>query len=48
LVLAEVANDIHGELDRSGLTDLIGNDGFYETIRDVEEAYRAGFIYKRS
>ncbi len=48
LVLAEVANDIHGESDRSGLTDLIGNDGFYETIRDVEEAYRAGFIYKRS
>jgi SulP family sulfate permease len=48
LVLAEVANDIHGELDRSGLTDLIGNDGFYETIRDVEEAYRAGYIDERS
>ncbi len=48
LVFAEVADDIHRELDRSRLTDLIGNDGFYETVRDVEEAYRAEFIDMKS
>ena len=48
LILAEVADDIHRELDRSGLTDLIGSDGFYETIGDVEEAYRARFSDSRS
>jgi sulfate permease, SulP family len=48
LVFAEVADDIHRELDRSGLTDLIGKDRFYETIKDVEEAYKAGFTDSKS
>jgi sulfate permease, SulP family len=48
LVFAEVADDIHRELDRSGLANLIGNDGFYETIKDVEEAYRARFTDSKS
>jgi SulP family sulfate permease len=40
LVWAEVEEDIRLELDRSELTDLIGNDAFFETTSDVEEAYR--------
>jgi sulfate permease, SulP family len=41
LVFAEVAEDIRGELDRSGLTDLVGKDAYFETISDVEAAYLA-------
>jgi SulP family sulfate permease len=41
LVLAEVGEDIRRELDRSELTDLIGKDAFFETLSDVEAAYRA-------
>jgi len=41
LVFAEVEEDIRGELDRSELTDLIGKDAFFETLSDVEDAYRA-------
>jgi MFS superfamily sulfate permease-like transporter len=48
LVLAEVEEDILRELERSELTDLIGKDGFFETPRDVEEAYRARFIDMKS
>ena len=41
LVMAEVGEDIRRELDRSEVTDLIGKDAFYETLIDVEAAYRA-------
>ena len=43
LVAAEVADDIRHELDLSGITDLIGKDMFFESISDVEAAYRAAF-----
>jgi MFS superfamily sulfate permease-like transporter len=41
LVLAEVEEDIRSELDRSEVTDLVGKDAFFETLTDVEDAYRA-------
>ena len=41
LVLAEVEDDIRRELDLSEVTDLVGKDAFFETIGDVEDAYRA-------
>jgi sulfate permease, SulP family len=41
LVLAEVDEDIRSELDRSEVTGLIGKDAFFETLDDVEAAYRA-------
>ncbi len=47
LVMAEVGGDILRELDRSGLVDMIGIDGFFETISDVEAAYR-GKSFSRS
>jgi high affinity sulfate transporter 1 len=39
LVLAEVDEQVRRELDRSELTDLIGQDAFFETLDDVEAAY---------
>jgi sulfate permease, SulP family len=39
LVLAEVVDLVKAELDRYELTDLIGNDAFYETISSVVNAY---------
>jgi sulfate permease, SulP family len=40
LVFSEVAEDIRHELDVSGVTELVGQDAYYETLVDVEEAYR--------
>jgi SulP family sulfate permease len=40
LVLAEVGEDVRRELDLSEVTDLIGKDGFYENLLDIEDAYR--------
>src|SRR5512133_446192 len=40
LVMASVDEDIRHELDVSGVTELIGKDAFFETITDVEDAYR--------
>ncbi len=40
LVLADVGDDVRRELDLSEVTDLIGKDAFYETLVDVEGAYR--------
>jgi MFS superfamily sulfate permease-like transporter len=44
LVLSEVEEDVRRELDKSELTDLIGKDAFYETISDVETAYRTNIL----
>jgi sulfate permease, SulP family len=44
LVFAEVGEDVRRELDRSELTNLIGKDAFFETLSDVETAYRAAFL----
>ncbi len=40
LVFAEVSDDIMHELDRSAITDLVGNEYFFETIGDVKQAYQ--------
>jgi high affinity sulfate transporter 1 len=39
LVFCETIDLVKGELDRYELTDLIGQDAFYETISDVISAY---------
>jgi sulfate permease, SulP family len=44
LVFAEVGEDVRRELDRSELTNLIGKDAFFETLSDVETAYRAAIL----
>jgi SulP family sulfate permease len=40
LVFAEVEAYIYAELEKSGIIDLIGKGGIYETVDDVEEAYK--------
>jgi high affinity sulfate transporter 1 len=40
LVMVEVDEDIRHELDISGVTDLIGKEFVFETVADVEDAYR--------
>jgi sulfate permease, SulP family len=41
LVFAEVSEDIRHELDVSEVTDLIGKEAFFETLPDVEDAFKA-------
>jgi sulfate permease, SulP family len=41
LVLSGVDEEIRKDLDVSGITELIGNDSFFETIPDVVAAYRS-------
>jgi SulP family sulfate permease len=48
LVLAEVEDDVRRELDRSELTDLIGKDALFETLDDVETAYRAILLDRKA
>ena len=40
LVFAVVSDDVRTELDRSGLTELIGENAYYATVGDVVNAYR--------
>ena len=40
LVFAEVDDDVRAELDVSGVTELIGQDGFFEHMEDVVHAYK--------
>ncbi len=40
-VLLAVAENVRVELDRSGITDLIGKDSFFNRIYDLESAYKA-------
>ena len=40
IVLSEIADFVRAELDRSHVTELIGNDAFFDTIEDVVAAYR--------
>ncbi len=40
LVFAEVSDDVRAELDVSGVTELVGEDGFFERLEDVMEAYQ--------
>ena len=48
LVMAEVADDVRHELDLSEFTDLIGKDAIYETLVDVEAAYRSSVPNNKS
>jgi SulP family sulfate permease len=41
LVFSEVTADIRHELDVSGVTDLVGQDGYFESDYDLEDAFRA-------
>ena len=41
LVLAGVDEDIRGELDVSGVTELIGKDSYFESIGEAVAAYRS-------
>jgi SulP family sulfate permease len=41
LVLASADEHIRRELDLSELTQLFGEDAFYESVDDVESAYQA-------
>jgi SulP family sulfate permease len=40
LVFAEVNDDVRKELDLSGITELVGEDGYFPRLEDVLEAYR--------
>ena len=40
LVMADLEDDVYTELERSGLTSLLGTDAFFETIADVIQTYR--------
>ncbi len=40
-VLVAVADNVRVELDRSGITDLIGKDLFFNRVYDLESAYKA-------
>jgi len=40
LVFAVVSDDVRAELDRSGLVDRVGEDGFFETASEILDAYR--------
>jgi hypothetical protein len=39
-VFADVSDQVRGELDRSGITTLVGPDAFYSSVGDVVAAYR--------
>ncbi len=41
LVFADVDEDVRAELDRYGITDLVGADAFFDSVTDVVAAYRA-------
>ena len=40
LVFAAVGDDVKAELDRFGITDLVGKDAFYATGDDLLNAFR--------
>ncbi len=40
LVFAEVNDDVRAELDLSGVTELVGKDGYFERLEDVVDAFK--------
>lgn len=40
LVFAEVSDRVREELDRSGITEQVGEDAYYQSVSDVVEAYK--------
>ena len=41
LVFADVDDDVRTELDRFGITELVGPDGFFSSVVEVVEAFRS-------
>ena len=41
LVFFEVSDEVYAQLERSGITDLVGKDAFYATAAAVFSAYKA-------
>ena len=41
LVFADVDEDVRAELDRYGITDLIGPDAYFDTVTDVVGSFRS-------
>jgi high affinity sulfate transporter 1 len=41
LVFAETVDDVRTELQRYGITDLVGSDAFFRTVQEAVDAYRA-------
>ena len=39
--VARVNRHVKAELDRYGITELVGSDAFFDSIEDVVEAYRS-------
>ena len=39
-MFARVDDDVKAELDRYGITDLVGEDAFYATGDELVDAYR--------
>jgi hypothetical protein len=39
-VFGSVGEDVRLELDLSAVTDLVGQDAFFESLPDLQEAYR--------
>ena len=40
-VVAQITDDVKAELDRFGITESIGADGFYDTVAEAVEAHEA-------
>jgi high affinity sulfate transporter 1 len=40
MVFADVDEDVRAELDRYGITDLVGTEAYFDTLTDVVAAYR--------
>ncbi|HET8687759.1 MAG TPA: STAS domain-containing protein, partial [Methanosarcina sp.] len=41
LVLSEVVQPVMNELDRDGITKMIGREHIFESVQDVIEAYKS-------
>jgi high affinity sulfate transporter 1 len=46
LVLTEIDDNVRAELDRSEVTELIGEDAIFDTLEDVVDAYRKANLSK--
>jgi SulP family sulfate permease len=40
LVLSDVVQPVMNELDRDGITEMIGREHIFESVQDVIEAYK--------
>jgi sulfate permease, SulP family len=42
LVFSEVSDHVRHQLDRSGVTEVIGRDAYFQDLADVAETFRSG------